>query len=104
MDSRESRIKGENFFELEWFYQSNGAKKEVTLINIINEIKFLNQPTWDMAADDAHKIRRKRNLVHAKLCLKEEEDINEELCKKVIDYLKHVLKTRGIDSSSITIE
>ena len=57
-----------------------------------------------MAADDAHKIRRKRNLVHAKLCLKEEEDINEELCKKVIDYLKHVLKTRGIDSSSITIE
>jgi hypothetical protein len=45
-------------------------------------------------ADKAHFIRQKRNLVHAKLCLKSEE-INEMVCREVIDYLNDVLKTRG---------
>lgn len=46
-------------------------------------------------ASKAHEIRRKRNLVHAKLGI-DSNEINEETCRIVIDYLRDVLKTRGI--------
>ncbi|WP_270606677.1 hypothetical protein [Faecalimonas umbilicata] len=46
-------------------------------------------------ADKAHEIRKKKNLVHAKLCLKS-HDVNENVCRQVIEYLKDVLKTKGV--------
>ena len=47
-------------------------------------------------ASKAHEIRKKRNLVHAKLCLKSDE-INEAVCREVIGYLEDVIKTRGVE-------
>lgn len=38
-----------------------------------------------MKQDKAHKIRKKRKLVHAKLGINS-DDINEEICRMVIDY------------------
>lgn len=45
-------------------------------------------------AEEAHKIRDKRNLVHAKLCLKKSAEINEETCNEVITYLKKIIESR----------
>ena len=41
----------------------------------------------------------KRNLVHAKLGINSDE-INEETCRMVINYLRDVIKTRGIEENS----
>ena len=69
--------------------------KEAGLSDYINEIKVLAKPKW-MKADEAHQIREKRNLVHAKLCMSESKGINEDTCREVILYLKEVIETRGI--------
>ena len=42
----------------------------------------------------AHQIRKKRNLVHAKLGIAADE-VNEETARMVIEYLDKVLRTRG---------
>ena len=75
--------------------ERNGREKRADLIDYINEIKYLRRPHWMKEAAKAHEIRKKRNLVHAKLCL-QSNDINEEVCREVISYLCDVLKTRGV--------
>jgi tetrapyrrole methylase family protein/MazG family protein len=67
--------------------QSKAAKN-----NLIEKASF---DTAIEEAEKAHEIRNKRNLVHAKLCMKS-DDVNEETCRQVIEYLKDVLRTRGI--------
>ena len=69
--------------------------KEAGLADYIDEIKELARPAW-MKADEAHKIRKKRNLVHAKLCMSDTTEINEQTCREVIQYLKDVIETRGL--------
>lgn len=84
-----------NYFNEDLYVQDrNGRSKRADLIDYINIIKEIQKPAWMEEADKAHFIRQKRNLVHAKLCLKSEE-INEMVCREVIDYLNDVLKTRG---------
>ena len=90
-----SEIKGIDFFKITYKVKDDkGKEKSADLSDYINEIKYIERPHWMEEADKAHIIRKKRNLVHAKLCMKSDE-INEEVCKKVIGYLKEVLKTRG---------
>lgn len=72
-----------------------GKKKQADLMNYIDEIKDIERPKWVEEASKAHLIRQKRNLVHAKLCLKADK-VDEAVCRQVIDYLKDVLKTRGV--------
>lgn len=74
----------------------NGRSKRADLVDYINEIKFIERPHWVDEATKAHEIRKKRNLVHAKLCLSQSVEVNDETCKMVIGYLRDVLKTRGI--------
>lgn len=92
-----SDIKGVNYFEEDYMIidRRTGREKRAELIDYINEIKEIERPNWMEEADKAHKIRKKRNLVHAKLCINSDE-INEEVCRQVIDYLRDVLKTRGV--------
>ncbi len=108
-----SEIKNENYFDesylvqkKQWDKRNNCPKrdrngnilyytKEAGLADYIDEIKELARPAW-MKSDEAHLIRKKRNLVHAKLCLKDSTEINEQTCREVIDYLKEVIDTRGI--------
>ena len=71
-----------------------------TLLECITEIKEISIPKWMDAEtankfkNDATEIRKKRNMVHAKLCLKDCENINAELCQKVIEYLKGIVNVR----------
>lgn len=92
-----SEIHHKNYFEQDYMVtdRRTGRSKRAELIDYINAIKKIERPKWMEEASKAHEIRQKRNLVHAKLCLKF-DDINEEMCKQVIDYLKDVLKTRGV--------
>lgn len=91
-----SDIHGVNYFDEEYYVtdRRTGRQKRADLIDYINEIKEIERPRWMDEATKAHEIRKKRNLVHAKLCINSDE-INEEVCKQVIDYLRDVLKTRG---------
>ena len=92
-----SDIKGINYFEKDYMVtdRRTGKLKRADLVDYINEIEYIERPHWMEEASKAHEIRKKRNLVHAKLCIKSDE-INEEVCKQVIDYLRDVLKTRGV--------
>ena len=68
-------------------------KKEVAALK--EEIRERDEKIKELTAkNDATEIRKKRNMVHAKLCLKDCEHINAELCRKVIEYLKGIVKVR----------
>ena len=72
----------------------NEEGKECSLLEIINRIKDIKAPKWATEANYAHTIRKKRNLVHAKLCLKETAIIDDTLCFEVVKYLKQIIDTR----------
>ena len=59
-------------------------------ISIIAELK---KPNWFEAAQKANEIRKKRNLVHAKLYIND-NDISRETCTEVINFLEAVIYTR----------
>lgn len=90
-----SELHNINYFEQDYVIcDRNGHSKRADLIDYINEIKVIKRPDWAEEADKAHKIRKKRNLVHAKLCMNTDE-ISKDVCGKVISYLKDVLETRS---------
>ena len=89
-----SEIDGKNYFEVE--YHVTG-KYQAQLIDYIDAIKKIKAPAWMEEAKKAHMIREKRNLVHAKLCLKKTFAINDNACQLVLRYLTEVLRTRGIE-------
>lgn len=90
-----SEIKGQNFFDNDFmvFDKYHGKNKRADLIDYINEIQNLRKPNWYDAASKATEIRKKRNLVHAKLYIND-SDISKETCTEVIDYLEYVINTR----------
>lgn len=92
-----SEINHTDYFKEDYYVEKNGKIVRADLIDYINAIKKMKKPHWMKEATGAHYIRKKRNLVHAKLCLKDDAEINEETCKEVIDYLNEIFKSRGID-------
>ncbi len=111
-----TEIKGINYFDEpyiiqkeQWDRRNNCVRrdrngnimyynKEAGLADYIDEIKELARPAW-MKSHEAHEIRKKRNLVHAKLCMNDTTEINEQTCREVIQYLKEVIETRGIQQN-----
>jgi hypothetical protein len=94
-----SEIDHVNYFKKRYYVRDSrtGRDKPADLFDYINEIKYIEKPRWVKEAEMAHKIRKKRNLVHAQLCISEGA-VGEESARMVIDYLEQVLKTRGICS------
>jgi hypothetical protein len=92
-----SEIHKTNYFEKKMMVidRRSGREVEGQLIHMIDEIEAIKRPKWMSESQNAHKIRKKRNYVHAKLCMRR-TDINEKTCKEVIGYLKGVLRTRGL--------
>ncbi|MBR5137446.1 MAG: hypothetical protein IKV30_05435 [Clostridia bacterium] len=68
--------------------------KKADLLDFIDAIAEIKKPDWMEEQSKAHHIRDKRNLVHAKLCMKRNQQINETTCKMVIDYLIEIISTR----------
>jgi len=67
---------------------------KANLHDYITAIEELEAPNWTSEAEMADCIREKRNLVHAKLGIKSDE-VNEDTCRMVIDYLEKVIETRA---------
>lgn len=91
-----SEINGVNYFDEDLWIDDKFDKhkrKRADLIDYIDIIKDLRKPDWIEAAKKATTIRKKRNLVHAKLYI-ENKDISEETCNMVINYLEYVINTR----------
>lgn len=86
-----SEIEHRNYFNVEYVVP---GKKHPELYDYINAISEIKKPEWMIESQNAHEIRTKRNLVHAKLCLKKSNEINDETCKKVIEYLSGIIETR----------
>jgi hypothetical protein len=61
----------------------------------ISKVAKISTPPWmQEMKNNANSIKDKRNLVHAKLCLRDDVKINDETCKDVISYLKEIIKVR----------
>lgn len=97
-----SEIEGINYFEEELMVsrtikiedRKEKIQVKAGLIDYIDKIRLIKKPGWVKQAGEAHDIRKKRNLVHAKLCLNDSAEINEETCRMVLRYLKDVMETR----------
>ena len=95
-----SELRGIDYFQeqlkIKRRKKKTGLLEEVDadLAGYINEIKEIKKPAWMQESFEAHEIREKRNLVHAKLCLKEKEKIDETMCRTIIEYLKNIIDSR----------
>ena len=90
-----SEMDGVDYFEEDLIVQKkNGTDGPADLYGYISEIKNRLYPNWNNEASKAHAIRVKRNLVHAKLCLKRTEEITDDLCAELIEGLKIIINSR----------
>ncbi len=95
-----SEIDGVNYFENPYKVRVDDEDgntywvKKDQLNEYINQINVIKQPDWMEPCEKAHFIRKNRNFVHAKVCLRQEIGIDEDTCKKVIGYLKEIIDTR----------
>ncbi|MBQ8316983.1 MAG: hypothetical protein IJX85_01445 [Lachnospiraceae bacterium] len=69
-------------------------KEDDRLVTYINAIKEIEMPNWMEPAEKANNIRNNRNLVHIKLCMKDDIKIDRKICCKVISDLKDIISTR----------
>lgn len=90
-----SEMKKDDFFVKDYMIYDKYRNKErrADLRDYIDEIQDLKKPSWFDAAKKATEIRKKRNLVHAKLYIND-SDISKETCTEVINYLEYVVNTR----------
>ena len=90
-----SEINGKNYFDEDYvvFDKYRNQERRADLKDYIDAIEELKKPSWFDAAKKATEIRKKRNLVHAKLYI-DNKDISKETCNEVISYLEYVINTR----------
>lgn len=85
----------ENWFDKTTYINKEGKECIAGLDYYINKIAKISTPPWmKQMKENAFTIKNKRNLVHAKLCLKDDVQINEETCKNVITFLKEIIRQR----------
>ena len=85
----------ENWYEKKKYTTSKGKEIDAGLSLYIDKIATISAPPWmKETKENAHQIRKNRNLVHARLCLKDNMQINDETCKEVIAYLEEIIKIR----------
>lgn len=83
-----------NYFENQYRIYLNGREKNGDLIDYINAIQEIKKPKWIKEAKAAHEIRKQRNNVHAKLCMKSDRVLDKKTCREVIKYLEYVINSR----------
>ena len=90
-----SEINDTNYFEEDYlvFDSYRQRYRRADLKDYISVIAELKKPNWFDAAAKATEIRKKRNLVHAKLYIND-NDISRETCTEVINFLEAVINTR----------
>ena len=92
-------LNGINYFNEDYMVpdrRSPNRRKRADLIDYIDAIEEIKRPGWMEEAEKAHKIRKDRNMVHAKLCLNSNRGIDEATCREVIGYLREIIETRAM--------
>lgn len=95
-----SEIDGKNYFVMPYKirkYNNDGTFKWVTheeLKVYINQMEKIGLANWEQLRNKAHFIRKKRNLVHAKICLERKKEVNKDISNQVITYLKEIVESR----------
>ena len=86
---------GKNYFtdNLMVYDKHLKIERRADLKDYIDKLQSLEKSFQNGAASKATEIRKKRNLVHAKLYINE-SDISKETCSEIIDYLQSVVNTR----------
>ena len=83
---------GKDYFKEDYMIEDYGKKRYATLndyIKILHDKYELREPNWNQGKEKADYIKDKRNLVHAKLFIKE-KDINIDTCIQVYSYLQYI--------------
>lgn len=93
-----SELESTNYFQKENKVEILTKKnKKITTTDLNEYIKIIEKklyPDWSRQAKEADEIRKKRNLVHAKLCINDDISINDKTCKEIIEYLTDIIQTR----------
>lgn len=80
----------------DYFLDNDGKKSSLELVKLIDRIDGLVPPVWlHDEAEFATLIRQERNRIHSAIAIRDPV-VTEEQCKKVLDYLQIVLRTRGL--------
>lgn len=67
--------------------------RDLDLSNIITKLKNIVKPYW-YEANKAHEIRKTRNMVHPKECIKNNKKVTYEECEMIINDLKDILESK----------
>lgn len=67
--------------------------KDLELYCIINKLESIIKPKW-YEAKMANEIRKTRNMVHPKVCLRNNKNITQEECKKIIQELNDIIQSK----------
>lgn len=76
------------------------SKADATLSDYIDDLKELNT-NWNAEAKKADRIRKQRNLVHAKLYFRHANTINGSLCTSIVQDLKEIINSRWPNQSIV---
>lgn len=89
-----SEIDGKDYFKEDYLVtdQKYHYSKRADLIDYINIIQK-KRPNWIEGADKATEIRKKRNLVHARLYI-EEGEITQDVCYEMLNNLETIINNR----------
>lgn len=71
----------------------NEDGRDLELNKIIFKLKDLIKPYW-YEVGKAHEIRKTRNMVRPKECIKNNKKVNIEECKKIIDDLNDIIESK----------
>lgn len=67
--------------------------KDLELGRIITKLKEVVRPYW-YESQKAHDIRKTRNMVHPKECIKNHVKVNAEECKRIINDLNEIIESK----------
>lgn len=71
----------------------NEEGRDLELSKIIIKLKNIVKPYW-YESSKAHEIRKTRNMVHPKECIKNNKKVTYEECEIIINYLKDILESK----------
>lgn len=71
--------------------------RDLELNKIIYKLKELVKPYW-YESTKAHEIRKTRNMVHPKECIKNNTKVTLEECRKIINDLNDIIESKEIRS------
>ena len=84
-------IHNKDYFRYRYRLEDGRVADLKDIIDAIGDIKY---PDWLQECENAHEIRNMRNSIHSTYLLNRQLVLNEDTCKRMIDYLEEIVHTR----------